>query len=128
MLTGMIRPLDLIMTSVVAGALALAIAGSAGAQQLNQRKTADPAADAKLSRMSTRGALQAAKQGGDTLKNDDLSDMAVHTDCGPVQIGGTQTAGPGDSKEKESLLRKRTSEDDESTTLVPGDVVVICRR
>lgn len=111
--------------AVVALSLGLALSGGADAQQLNQRKDAAPQQSAKVSRLVSRASLQGGKS-GDTLKRDDLSDMAVNTDCGPVQIGGTQTA-EADPKPP-SLIDKNAGTDDETTTIVRGSVVNICRR
>lgn len=112
----------------VAGALALVTLAPAAAQQINNRSTADPGSNAQVSRLVTRGALQAAEATGDTLKRDDLSDVVVNTDCGPVSIGGTKTQEPGDAEDEDSLLRRGTSADAETTTVVRGSVVNICRR
>jgi len=112
----------------VAGTLALATLTPAAAQQINNRSTADPGSNAQVSRLVTRGALQAAEATGDTLKRDDLSDVVVNTDCGPVSIGGTKTQEPVHADDEDSLLRRGTSADAETTTVVRGSVVNICRR
>ena len=106
-------------------AAGLVWASGSEAQQLNRRKDAAPEQSAKVSRMVTRASLQGA-QNGDSLKRDDISDMAVNTDCGPVQIGGTQAAEA--ENKPASLVSKNDGTNSETTTVVRGSVVNICRR
>lgn len=119
--------LSLARASLAVLALTMGVAwmGGSHAQQLNQRKDAAPQQSAKVSRLVSRASLQGGKN-GDTLKRDDLSDVAVNTDCGPVQIGGTQAA-EADAK-PESLIAKNAGSSSETTTVVRGSVVNICRR
>lgn len=110
---------------LVAWAAGTLLAGVAQAQQLNNRKDASPSTTAKVSRLVTRATLQGAKK-GDSLKHDDLSDLAVSNECGAVQVGGTP-AGEAQAQPK-SLVGVKSGSSAQTTTVVPGSVVNICRR
>ncbi len=110
---------------LVAGALVV-LASPAGAQQLNNRKAADPGTDANTARLLSRASLQAKKEDGDTLKRDDAKDLVVNTDCGPVQIGGQQA--DNQAGKPDSLIGTGNATNAQNNTVVNGDVVNICRR
>lgn len=94
----------------------------AAAQQVGKRKSAPPAAEAKLARIVTKADLEANKsKGGGSLKADQLS---VTKNCGNVQIGGTDAA--EDSAKQKSLI-KNNSLRKENVTVVRGSTVNICR-
>ncbi len=82
----------------------------AGAQNLNQRQTASPAANAKVGRALTKARSKAAQAGDANLNRE-----TVNTNCGPVEIGNTDKAD------------KRRTKADEQVVVVPGDVINICR-
>ena len=86
------------------------LAGTAGAQDLNQRTDAPPGSKATIGRLMTKTQLMAAEQ-GKTLVREDI----VNTDCGPVRIGNVDD-------EQRDGLRPR-----ENVTLVQGNVVNLCR-
>ena len=98
----------------------------ASAQQLNSRKSANPATNASTARLVTRATLQSEQTENTSLKRDDISDLAVNTSCAPVQIGGEQVDRQG-GKPK-SLVGGNLAIKDQNTTVVTGDVVNICRK
>jgi serine protease inhibitor ecotin len=102
--------------ALVVGAV---LAQAVTAQQLNQRKSAPPAAESKKSRMLARAELQ-AQEDGSSLKSEELT---VTKSCGNVQIGGAPTADPG----KRTLVGSQPSLRDRDNGTVVTNVVNICR-
>lgn len=103
--------------ALVAGAL---LAQAVTAQQLNNRKSAPPAAESKKSRMVARAELQAQEDGG-SLKGEELS---VTKTCGNLQIGG---APPPDSRKSRTLVGSQPSLRDRDNGTIVTNVVNICK-
>jgi hypothetical protein len=91
--------------------LGLALAGSAKAQQLNTRETAQPSDLAKMDRVLSKVRSQEAQSGNATLNR-----PTVNTKCGSIEIGNKDQS-------KTNLVNKN----DEQVVVVPGDVINICR-
>lgn len=92
--------------------MAVADAGMATAQTLNQRETASPAANAKVGRALTKARSKAAEEGEGGLNRE-----TINAGCGPVEIGNKE---PSDDK-------RRTARPDEQEVVITSDVVVVCR-
>ena len=93
---------------------------AAGAQQLNQRKGAPPAAESKKSRLVARAELQ-ARAGGGSLKKEELT---VTKSCGNIHVGGTDAAAKA---RPDSLVGSNQSLRGEGGATVVKNVVNICR-
>lgn len=96
----------LVRFSVLAIIIALAGAG-ASAQELNIRTQASPEADAKMDRLITRSATEAAGSNG--LLPQDI----INNTCGPLEIGNTPS-------------NKTNALNQDNTVVVRGNVVNIC--
>jgi hypothetical protein len=83
----------------------------ASAQSLNTRQDASPGMKAKIGRTLTETRVHQAEEGGVKFNSN-----SIHDDCGPVNLGTTDTDG-----------RKRISPRREEVVVITGDVTNVCR-
>lgn len=108
---------------VALGLLSVGAAGitAASAQNINQRKTAPPPANSKISRVVALAELQSKQDGGNSLRKDELT---VTHECGTVSVGGT---GAGKEAPRRSSLVGTNLAANKESVVNAENIVNICR-
>lgn len=91
------------------------------AQELNQRKTAPPQANSKISRIVAQAELQSEQDGGNSLRKDELS---VTHECGTLSVGGTPASNEAPRRDS---LRGSNLASNKETVVNAKNIVNICR-